>query len=408
MNNTERQASWPLLACCTFGLSTASVATYALGQFLLPLEHEFGWSRTQASAGLSISLVLGFLTAPLVGRLIDKINARTLALPGLLLLACAVAAFSLTTSSLLVWSGLWMAHALAGALVGPTVWLAVVTGAFTRNRSLAIAVALCGTNLSATIVPATTRVLIDTFGWRIAFQLLALVWVGGALLVSVFLFRDTRQRRNQADAHQVSAKPSEVPLRTVFLSPTFIRLALAVTVTTIVGSAYAIHLAPALSSKGLSLVEAATVAGVMGIAAIPGKLGTGWIVDRLGPGNAAILIMSVFAVAAALFALPSDKLSLAILACALLGTTTGANITLITIMTSKAFSQDVFGVVYGTIVSLTALGAAIGPVVISAVFDSFGSYSPAFWAGMPVAIVAALLLQNLKSSTHVPIHAAAH
>jgi MFS family permease len=395
---------WPLLLCCTFGLSTPSVAVYALGQFLGPLEAEFGWTRTQASAGLAISLVVGFVTSPLIGRLIDRASAKMLILPALAFLALAIAGFSFATGSLGLWIALWVLHALAGAMVGPTIWLAVVSGLFDRFRSLAFAIALCGTNLSAAFAPAIARALIDAFGWRLAYQMLGLSWVGMALMLSVVLLKDHRKRKNSiaAPANPVSSETlppaPPVALKAIFLSPTFVRVALAVLVTTTLASAFAIHLAPVLVAKGLSLVQAANIAGIMGLAAIPGKLATGSLFDRLGVGWSAVAIMTLLGLSCALFALPSQSVPIAMTACALFGLATGANITLVTVVTSRSFDSSVFGVVYGTIMSLTALGAAVGPVLLSAIFDAFGSYSPAFWAGIPVSVSAALLLQKIPST----------
>jgi MFS family permease len=398
---------WPLLLCCAFGLSTPSVAVYSLGQFLGPLEAEFGWTRTQASTGLAISLVIGFVTSPLVGRLIDRTSAKVLVLPALALLALAIAGFSFATSSLAVWIALWVLHGLAGAIIGPTIWLAVVSGLFDRFRSLAFAIALCGTNLSAAFAPAVARALIDGFGWRQAYQMLGLSWVGVALALSIVLLKDHRRLGKGAATTTKPSSPVILPsappmppvaLKAVFLSPTFVRVALAVIVTTTLASAFAIHLAPVLVAKGLTLVEAANVAGIMGLAAIPGKLATGSLFDRLGVGWSAAAIMTLLGLSCVLFALPSQNVPMAMTACALFGLATGANITLVTVVTSRSFDPSVFGVVYSTIMSLTALGAAVGPVLLSATFDAFGSYSPAFWAGIPVSVIAALLLQKIPST----------
>lgn len=393
----EWRANWTLLLCCIVGISAPAISIYALGQFLPPLEEEFGWSRTQATSGLSLSLLVGFLAAPLVGRLVDKVNARWLVLPGLVLLGAAVAAFSLASENLALWVGFWVVHAIVGALVGPTVWIAVVSAAFNRGRSLAIAIALCGTNLATAFGPVVGRFLLNEHGWRSSFQLLGLFWMGTALLLAFLFFFDRRDRSPPAPVRQQEETRREVGLKEVFLSATFIRLALAITMTSIAASAYSIHLAPALADKGLELTQAATIAGLVGGgAAVPGKLGTGLLFDRFGSGKVAALIMALFAVSCVLLALRSDDLLLAIAASGLFGLAAGANITLVTVVTTHAFRPSVFGVVYGTVTSLTVLSAAIGPVAVSAVFDAYGSYAPAFWAGVPIAIVATLLYQKLE------------
>jgi MFS family permease len=391
----EWRTNWPLVATSLAGLSTTTIAIYALGQFMAPLEAEFGWSRTEVSAGLSVSLALSFVLMPIVGRLVDRFNARLLAIPGLVLIGLSLASFSLATDNFAIWLGLWTIYAFANALIGPILWTAVISGTFDRSRSIAIALTLCGTNVGTALAPTAARLLLEEFGWRTAFQLLPVIWVGPALLLVLFFFVDRRDTSPARTARQATGTGKPPGMFPILLSKTFIRLALAVTISGFATAAYTIHLAPALVSKGLDGTVAATVAGVAGIATAAGKLATGSLFDRLGTGTVVVVLMALFALACALFALPSDNLPLAILASALIGMTAGGNFALLTIATAKLFGAAIFGAVYGVLISLSALSAAIGPLLASAVYDITGSYAPAFWAGIGVAIVTALLMQRL-------------
>jgi MFS family permease len=377
------------------GISTPMIAIYALGQFMLPLEQEFGWSRTQASMGLSISLIVGFVASPLIGRIVDRINVRWLALPGLVLLGFAIAAFSLATDNIAGWVGLWCLHALASALVAPTIWLAVVSAAFERNRSLAIAICLSGTAIGSGFGPLVARFLLDAFDWRTAFQLLGLLWVMPALLFAALFFFDRRPRTSAAPGGPQAAGAGKERLRSVLLSATFIKLGIAIAITGTAGSAFSIPLVPALSDKGVALAQAATLAGIAGLSSIPGKLAAGVLFDRYGATRVAILIMGLFAAASILFAIRIDGVAVAMVGCVMFGISTGATFALGAVLTTKLFSAAVFGVVYGTLMSIYAIAAAIGPLAISAVYDMNGSYSSAFWAGVGAAALAAVLLSNL-------------
>lgn len=372
------------------------IAIYALGQFMVPLEREFGWSRTEASMGLSISLVLGFVASPLVGRVVDKVNVRWMALPGLVLLGSAIAAFSLADGDMAGWIALWCLHALASALVAPTLWIAVVSSAFERNRSLAIAICLSGTAIASGFGPIVTRLLLNAYDWRTAFQLLGFLWVAPGLLFAALFFFDRRPRDGAGRGRPQAGDAGNNRLRIVFLSPTFIKLAAAIAVTGTVTSAYSIHLVPALSESGVSLAEAATLAGIAGLSSIPGKLLTGVLFDRYGAARVAVLIMGLLAAACFLFAIRIDGFAVVMLACVMFGLSAGANFALGAILTAKLFTASVFGVVYGTLLSISAIGAAVGPLGISMVYDASGSYAPAFWAGIGVAALAAVLLSRLS------------
>jgi MFS family permease len=342
------------------------------------------------------------VASPLIGRIVDRINVRWLALPGLVLLGFAIAAFSLATDNIGAWIGLWCLHALASALVAPTIWLAVVSVAFERDRSLAIAICLSGSAIGTGFGPWVARFLLDTFDWRTAFQLLGLLWVTPALIFAALFFFDRRPRTSTGPGELKAASPGKEPLAPVLLSPTFIKLAVAIAVTGTAGSAFSIHLVPALSDKGIGLAQAATLAGLAGLSSIPGKLAAGALFDRYGPARVATFFMGLFAAASVLFAIQMDGAAVAMVACVMFGISTGATFALSAVLAAKLISASVFGVVYGTLMSVYAVSAAIGPLAISAVYDISGSYSPAFWAGVGAAALAAVLLSNLSPVRALP------
>ena len=375
---SEWRANWPLLLCCLLGIPVPMVATYSLGQFLQPLEHEFGWSRTEASVGLSLSLLLGFVAAPIVGKLVDGVNARLLALPGIVLTGLSLAAFSQANANPALWIGLWCLCSLMGSLVGPAVWITVLSAAFDKKRSMAISIALCGSAIAGALGPASARLLIDAYGWRMAFQLLGLIWTVPALIFALLFFFDRRPlgARGPAAAHQADPAPAAKPaLRGILLSGNFIKMALAVLASQTALGAFMIHLAPALADKGLSLKEAAYVAGLAGLFGIPGKLVVGSLFDRLGSAPVALGIMALLVGASALLAINSHSVVLAVLGCACTGLAGGAMLVFIACATSQLFEQAVFGMIYGMFTSLCVLGGAVGPLAASAVHDATGSYA---------------------------------
>jgi MFS family permease len=68
---------WYVLAAVA-GLNFANGATAigVLTVFILPLSDAFGWTRTQISVVTSVGAVLSALTAPLMGRVTDRVGAR--------------------------------------------------------------------------------------------------------------------------------------------------------------------------------------------------------------------------------------------------------------------------------------------------------------------------------------------
>lgn len=385
----EWQQNWPLVLCSLLGIPVPIMAMYSLGQFMPSLEKEFGWSRTEISIGMSVALVLAFLFTPIAGRVVDRVNARPLVLIGLVFSGLVLASFSLTNGDPFLWFFIWACHALAAAFVGPAIWLAVISSAFARGRSLAMAISLCGVSLPAAVAPPLARVLIDEFGWRSAYQLLALIVTLPALAACGLFFFD---RRSLAKAKVEVQKPIAPKQQgSIFISVTFLKLAFAVLVAFTASAAFVIHLAPALSDKGLSPMTAATVAGVAGLAAIPGKIALGAVFDRVGTVVISGGLMLFFALTCTLLALPTPSLALALVASVMLGISAGGLVALLACMTPRLFAPSMFGSVYAVLLSLTAMGGALGPLLVSLVHDISGSYAAAFWTGAVAAIVSGIL-----------------
>src|SRR5712671_1322937 len=78
--------------------------------FLLPLEREFGWSRSQLTSVYSIYLLVHGFTSPLVGMLFDRLGPRWVYATGM---ACVGAAFLLAGELV----SLWQFYLFIGALV---------------------------------------------------------------------------------------------------------------------------------------------------------------------------------------------------------------------------------------------------------------------------------------------------
>lgn len=391
----EWARSWPVVLACALGLSVSAVAPYAMGQFMPSLEHAFGWSRAEASAGLSVGVVFGFVFGPLVGRLIDRTNARLVALPGLVLGGLGLAGLSLANGDPTQWLALWCLHAFVSILVGPPLWVAVIAGSFNKQRSLAMAIALMGTALGATFVPMLARYLIDTYEWRAAFQLLGACWFGAVLLICIPLLIDRRVRGQAATEKSALAV---TPMFVIFRSPGFLRLAFVVLAGSTVIAANIIHLAPAMVDHGFAPREAAKLAGIAGVSVIFGKLLVGSLFDRLPMGVVSTGVLGVLALASFLLATLNGQTVLAIAACGAVGMSSGALMTFVACATARLYKAQDFGVAFGALMSMLSLGGGVGPLLAGFVHDQFGAYTVMNWGGAAVALISAAALFTLPST----------
>lgn len=395
---SEWASGWLLLLGCFTGIAAPLLSRYTIGQFMIPMQAELGWSRTQITLGLTLSALVAFISAPVVGRFADRLNVRIFALVGVSLIATAFTCFSFVGGSVTVWVLLWFMQAIGSALVEPVIWLTVISTKFVKHRSLATAIVLSGNSMTLALTPSLAQMLIEGFGWRLAFRLLAICWFGTALLIIYFFFVDTREETaaDQRHAHGQGQSEAILPL---LLSGKFTRFALAICAIFCIESAYLVHLAPALVDKGFTGLSAAHLVGLSGISAIAGKLIAGWLFDRVRLGTVAGSFLALLAVASALFPLFGTHTLWATAICTAIGLTIGAMYTLSACVTRQVFGQARFGFVFGTLTSVMVLASASGPLIASLVRDRFGSYDGIYWAGIGVATVSFIILKSLESQS---------
>src|SRR5919112_5713910 len=148
------------------------VLYYAFAVFLVPMHEEMGWSQTAITGAYSLGLLVSGLTAPLMGRWLDRHGPRGLmtlgsALGTVLLLAWA------SVDDLwvfyLVWVGIGLA--MAATLYEPA--FAVLTQWFERSRGRAFLLVTLAGGLASTIFLPLSAWLVGAQGWRGALLALA-------------------------------------------------------------------------------------------------------------------------------------------------------------------------------------------------------------------------------------------
>ena len=394
----EWRTNWLLVLSGMIGISIGTIPTATLGLFMDPLSQEFGWSRTQISAGLSVFAIVSLPFTPFAGVLVDKFGARRVAVPGVAISAAAFAAFSLLSGSFYQWLGVWLLYTLASLMTRSLVWNSAISSAFSASRGLAIAVLLSGTALAVSFAPILARWLIDSFGWRTGYLGLGFGWGGTAFLLTLLFFRDRRHAANSGNASaaaQAATRPGGLTVKQAIRSLRMNRIALAIFIQSTLGASIMVHLVPLLMESGITRVEAVGIAALLGLASIAGKLLTGFLVDRLSGSILPVTVFSLPAITYLLLLRERPSLPLLAVAVILFGYASGASLQMTTYLTTRYAGLRSFGTIFGIISSLMALGAGIGPILAGAVYDATGHYLFLLMAGVPAAIVAGLCVFGL-------------
>jgi MFS family permease len=151
-----------------------------------------------------------------------------------------------------------------------------------------------------------------------------------------------------------------------------------------------VHQVAYLVDHGLSAFVAATVVGVVGFASIFGKIGGGWLSDRMErelvyAGGIAIMVSSAFV----LLSIKTTPSTWVVYGYAvLLGVGYSATASLIPAMLSDRFSGRHFGAIVGVALIGSSTGSAVGPWLAGTLYDATGSYTVAFLIAAACGVIA--------------------
>src|SRR5580698_958260 len=157
-----RGAHLRVALACLLGnmLSPLLLIHVSLGQFLIPVSHEFQWPRQLVSGVLTLLALVSAVAYPMVGRLADRFGPRKLILIGLLGAGSGVLALGFATRSVLIFYAMFAVVGAFGSLSSTMIYNQVISRWFdrARGRMLGLTAGL-GNGLGAAIMPFAVLIL---------------------------------------------------------------------------------------------------------------------------------------------------------------------------------------------------------------------------------------------------------
>jgi len=150
------------------GLTTTSLSVFDK-TFL----DEFHWSREELKVRESITNGVTLLFILISGIIIDKIRVKKMLLFGTFTLAITLAGYSFVHNKFEA----YLVHFFLGismVTAGSVSCIILVSSWFNNKRGLAIGIVLVGTSLGSAIFSPLNTHLLEIYGWRQAFQILAI------------------------------------------------------------------------------------------------------------------------------------------------------------------------------------------------------------------------------------------
>ncbi|HUB14411.1 MAG TPA: MFS transporter [Acetobacteraceae bacterium] len=362
-------------AFVTFAVGAACMHSYTV--FLIAFIEAFGWSRAEASIAYSVSQMVGGVTSPMVGVMVDRLGPRRMVMIGGALLAAGLLA-SATAHALwhvVVLYGIVMT--LGANCLGLVVFVPVLSRRFVRRRGMAVAIVQSANGFARAFSAPLSQALITNLGWRDAY-LAQGGFMAVAFLPLAMLFRRQEAPRPAVDAPRVAEQGWT--LGEAMRTPHFWLLLLVYVFTGLGSFLVALHQLAFAVTMGFDKLYAAEVLGLGAFLSLPGVILTGWISDYIGRELSAVITYgtSIFGVACAMLITGPDQHLLLWLHACFFGLTWGARGPAITAKTADLFPGPRLGTILGAITIGTGIGSAAGSWLAGWSFDRTGSYQVAF------------------------------
>src|SRR5215475_11264625 len=309
IEKTNRRSAWLVVAVSSFGLffHFGSLLVNAFGVFLTTLCDEFQWSRGQVSLAFTLATLTAMLTMPLTGWLTDRFGARRPILFCMMVFGALYASLSFLTPNLWRLYAVFLLLGLVGPGTSAVPHASLISRWFTERRGLALGLAMCGTAIGGVIWPWASQSLLDRFGWRHAYAISG----GAVLLVAVpllwLLLKEPSAsvrsyEHDKHDKHDIADGQADGLTRREALSGSLLWLLLfAFFVVSMSIQACMLHLVPMLKDRGMTPLNAAFAASLMGAAGMIGRFGMGYLLDLLPAERVPTIAFSL--VAAGIFLL---------------------------------------------------------------------------------------------------------
>ncbi len=381
-DNAELARHWRLLLGSTLGICVSSSALfyYTSSVFFAELNHALGWSRSELALANVVHTAAIALLSPFAGRFMDRHGIRAPIVFSLCAQAACYAAIALLPATLPLFLSLQALLSLLGVAATPVGYSRAISARFDAKRGLALGLAMSGLGVVAILAPLVLPRIVEAVGWRGGYlSLSAFVVLLGA--PAMWLLGPEVDRAPVRPAAAPAQATHDLPLHR---RPLFWLLIAAFVLPMLFGSGYIVHFIAMMRDRGLSATEAGTMAALIGVAVLLGRLVTGLLIDHLFAPRVIAVVMLLFA--GGLLLLTTGHPMLALPAAFTIGFAMGAELDVLAYLVSRYFPIARFGRTYGVFYGALMAGGACSALLIAQLHARTGSYD------VPLVLSAAMLV----------------
>jgi len=398
---SDRWWAWVVLGSSFLCLCVLDGISYTFGMFLGPLMEELKCGRSGVSAAGSLQVGVYSISGIFASRLVTRYGSRPVCITGALIssLGLISASYSWNLPSLLATYSI-----VTGIGFGLMYIPAVVAVAehFSKRRSLAMGICVCGTGVGTFLLAPAELSLLTDVGWRWTFVCMGglcslcsicgatmspvtddlaigethtrkrkttVVSIHGAMLDDLQMSTESLQNEKQCFYSFMSKIISEKLLESPALH-TYMYIALADGVATLALFLPFTYLPDLAVVSGVSSNDAAFLISAAGISSSVGRILSGWLCDQHWCNPIVVTMAAVAAAALPCLLLPYVTLySLFLLFSCMFGLLTGIWISATSPLLVRVVGLPLLSPAFGLMTAVQGAAALAGPPLAGAVTD---------------------------------------
>ncbi len=404
-----------VIAAVTFLILMVGAGVRAVpGVFVVPLENEFGWSRTTISLAVGINICLYGLLAPFAAATMDAFGVRRI-------MTVAVSAIGISIALTTLMTAAWQLIALWGVVLGfcigfTTNVLAAQMASrwFVARRGMVLGILASAVATGQFLLLPLLAMVAVNFGWRTMALVMAAIVLGLVPIVAL-LMRDRPEDKGltaygEAPGTKPAVRQTGNPVRQAFAG---LALGLRTRDFYIIAGTFFVcgastnglvgtHLIPACIDHGIPEIAAASLLASMAMFNFFGATGSGWLSDRVD----ARLLLSIYyglrGLSLLILPFSFDTFYGLALFAMFYGLDWIATIPPTIKLIGQTFGREKTGVMYGWVTCVHQLGGASAAFFGGVFRDNFATYMHAFLISGLLCLLASILVWFIGYSGKQP------
>lgn len=356
--------------------------------------NDFGWTKSELKFRDLVNLVAASCIMPFVGAIIDKYGVKKMMIIGLAMIAVLYYLYSMIQTTFHMYA-IHFAFAFAVSGAGTLATIIMVSQRVTKRRGTVIGIALAGTSLGGILIPQIGRPLLESVGWRSAFQYESVLPIVVLILLAIFVkpikYRKASDNSIKKDEETglVEIKFKQALKTPVFWAICFAGICCFYSIMGIISNLFLY-----LRELNFSVGNAANAFSIFFAIILIAKLTSGIIAEFINEHRLFKIQVALMTLGTVGIAMNTESLVWPSLVA--VGVGWGGLYTLLNYIIITTFGVKSAGKIGGIISVFEGIGSGLGAWLTGVISDKTGDYSTSFWVVVVLLCIALLISFFIK------------